>query len=135
MNLHFEPKQSGDVCFDVIPAFERTGLVHTAFSTRLGGVSKGQCASMNLGFGRGDERERVLKNYELFCKGAGFSFPSLVLSRQVHKDTILTVGQNERGTGLTKAPFEDADGLMTDQGGYALSPFTRTACPFIFSTR
>ena len=37
-------------------------LVH-AFSTRLGGVSAGPFASLNLGFGRGDPAGNVMENY------------------------------------------------------------------------
>lgn len=32
-----------------------------AFSTRFGGVSEGGLASLNLGFNRGDVRERVIE--------------------------------------------------------------------------
>ena len=48
---------------------EKGGLVYMtapvisakhAFTTRYGGVSEGYLASLNLGFNRSDERERVL---------------------------------------------------------------------------
>ena len=34
--------------------------VRHAFTTKFGGVSRGDCESLNLGFNRGDERENVL---------------------------------------------------------------------------
>ena len=43
------------------PLLEGCGLVSHGFSTRLGGVSEGELSSMNLGFSRGDDRERVLE--------------------------------------------------------------------------
>ena len=36
--------------------------VRHAFSTKYGGVSTGDCASMNLGFGRGDDPENVFQH-------------------------------------------------------------------------
>ena len=48
------------------------------FTTRLGGVSKGPLASLNLGMHRGDEPENVAQNFRLlgnalgFCAGVGF---------------------------------------------------------------
>ena len=42
---------------------KQSWLTH-AFSTRLGGVSSGCFASMNLGFGRGEEDKIVAENYK-----------------------------------------------------------------------
>ena len=57
---------------------EKNGLIYMtspvigakhAFSTRFGGVSEGGLASLNLGFNRGDVRERVMENYRLPGRG------------------------------------------------------------------
>ena len=45
------------------PALSETGLVRHGFSTRMGGVSRGPYASMNLSFTRGDDPEAVRENY------------------------------------------------------------------------
>ena len=41
------------------------GAAH-GFSTRLGGVSEGIFATLNLGANRGDDREKVRENYRRF---------------------------------------------------------------------
>ena len=46
------------------PLFQETGIVTSAFSTRLGGVSEGYYSSLNLSFDRGDDPERVLENFK-----------------------------------------------------------------------
>ena len=61
------------------------------FTTRLGGVSQGFLASMNIGTSRGDSRENVLKNYEILGKILDFDPHNLVLSRQVHSDIVRAV--------------------------------------------
>lgn len=129
MEIGFARVEKEGVVYYTIPAFERTGLVKTAFSTRLGGVSSGHCASMNLGFGRGDSRENVLKNYQILCAALDIDPASLVLSRQIHTDTILKVGTAHRGIGLTRPPFEDADGLMSDEPGVTLTTFYADCVP------
>lgn len=54
-------KESAGVTYLSFPALENTGLVSHAFSTRLGGVSKGDYATMNFSFTRGDNRDDVLE--------------------------------------------------------------------------
>ena len=46
------------------------GVCH-GFSTRPGGVSPAPWDSLNLGVGRGDDLERVRKNYRRFCAVLG----------------------------------------------------------------
>ena len=46
------------------PILEETGLVRHLFTTRLGGVSQHEFASMNFSVDRGDTGENVAANYE-----------------------------------------------------------------------
>ena len=56
--------EAGDtVPFLEYPMLRKTGLVYHGFSTRLGGVSEGCYASMNLSFDRGDDPEAVRENF------------------------------------------------------------------------
>ena len=71
-----------------VPAFDRTGLCLTAFTTRLGGVSKSPLDTMNLGFGRGDDREAVLENYRILGNKLGFDHSRMVAFTQVHKADV-----------------------------------------------
>ena len=47
---HIFDEVCGEVPFLTYPLFEKTGVVKSAFSTRIGGVSKGCYESMNLSF-------------------------------------------------------------------------------------
>ena len=53
------------------PLLEETGCVKHLFTTRLGGVSQGIFATMNLGFHRGDHPEHVHENYRIVGKALG----------------------------------------------------------------
>jgi len=63
----------------------RTGLrlVH-GFTDRLGGVSTGRYASLNLGRKWGDDPEAVSENYARVARAAGYAPDCLRLVRQVH---------------------------------------------------
>ena len=102
------------------------------FTTRLGGVSRGHLAAMNIGTHRGDAPESVLRNYAILGKAIGFSPEKLVLTRQKHTDIILQVGAAHWGAGLTAPELEECDGLITNVPGTALTVFTADCTPILF---
>ena len=67
-----------------------SGLLY-GFSTRLGGVSTGSLASLNLGVNRPDSKQNLIENYRIFCDGIGVDYNNVVLPRQVHSDIIFSV--------------------------------------------
>mgnify|MGYP004479502605 CR=1 FL=1 len=90
------------------------------FTTRLGGVSGGYLASMNLGQRRGDTMENVLKNYEILGEAIGFDPHQVVCAVQVHRDDIRLATQEDWGKGLYVHTDYEADGLITNTPGTAL---------------
>ena len=114
------------------PKLTACGQVKHTFSTRLGGVSEGECGSMNLSFNRNDSRENVLKNYELLCSAVGINTDNLVLSRQTHTNNVLCVDASHRGTGITLPSFCDVDGLITDCPEVALVTQYADCTPLLF---
>ena len=76
--------EKNGVVYYTFPLFEREGLVH-GFSTRIGGVSKGDLATMNLSFTRGDDEEAVRENHRRFAGAVGYDVEKLVFSNQVHE--------------------------------------------------
>ena len=77
-------KEKDGVTWFSFPRLEQTGIVLQAFSTRLGGCSKGFLESMNLGFSRGDDPEAVMENYRRISGAVGFPLDSIVTSDQTH---------------------------------------------------
>ena len=59
------------------------GVTH-AFTTRLGGVSQGIYASLNLGMSLGDDPAHVKENYGLICKALDIAEDDIVFSKQIH---------------------------------------------------
>lgn len=108
------------------------GAAH-GFSTRLGGVSEGVFASLNLGHTRGDDPEQVRENYRRFCAATGVGrVEDMVLSHQVHEDNVRVCTLADRGKGLDYERDYDADGLMTDIPGLPLTIFSADCIPILF---
>ena len=124
--------KKGDLEYIQFPKLNATGCVRHTFSTRHGGVSEGDFATMNLSFNRGDKRENVFKNYEILCSAVGIDPENLVLSKQTHTNNVKIVTKNDIGTGTTKSEFCDIDGLITNESGVALVTQYADCTPLLF---
>lgn len=121
------------VTYVSFPLLEREGVV-CAFTTRLGGVSKGDCTSMNLSFTRGDAEEDVRENYRRIGECLGIDMDQAVLSHQVHKTDLYMVTEEDKGRGIRpgKERLFEIDGLMTREKGIPLVTFFADCVPLIF---
>lgn len=104
-----------------------------AFTTRMGGVSRGRYASMNMGFLNGDKRENVLENYRRIFDILGLDHKKAVLSHQTHTDNIRIVTKEDIGKGIVRdRDYTDIDGLITNVKGVALVTQFADCVPLIF---
>jgi YfiH family protein len=92
-----------------------------AFTTRVGGVSEGPYASLNLGRKSGDDVAHVDENRRIACAGLGADLEALALNYQVHSDRVLRAAAGMRG--------EHADGLWTDEPGQAILAMSADCLP------
>jgi len=91
------------------------------FTTRVGGVSEGPYASLNLGRKSGDEVERVDENRRIACDAVGADLAKLTLNYQVHSDRVIRAAPGVRG--------EHADGLWTDEPGQPILAMSADCLP------
>ncbi len=123
----------GGLTYLTFPALEECGLVEHMFTTRLGGVSEGIYASMNLSFSRGDKEEHVLENYRRVAEALGCKIEDMVATRQTHTTNIRVVTARDRGKGVVHpTDYEDIDGMITDEPGIALAAFYADCVPLYF---
>ncbi len=113
--------------------YEASPLLTTphGFSTRLGGVSEGHLASLNLGIHRGDRPQRVRENYRRFCAATETDPARIVMANQVHGVRVRRVTEGDiKPDLLADTPFE-ADGLVTDVPGITLAVFSADCIPIL----
>lgn len=97
MKHGFKTNTTCGVTYLSVPAFDETGLAVTCFSTRLGGVSASPLNEMNLGFGRGDDKSNVIRNYELLGNAAGFDALRTVAFSQIHRNGVCVASDRDAG--------------------------------------
>ncbi len=126
--------EAGDtVPFLEYPMLRKTGLVYHGFSTRLGGVSEGCYASMNLSFDRGDDPEAVRENFRRIGNAIGVNVEDMVMSKQTHTTNVRVVTEEDRGKGVVKErDYTDVDGLVTDVRGICLVTSYADCVPLYF---
>ena len=90
------------------------------FSTRLGGVSEGDLASLNLDWRRGDREENVLENFRRLGAAVGFAPEDIVVSRQIHSTIVERVGQADRDSHF-RGTSRERDGHVSDETNVPLS--------------
>ena len=102
------------------------------FTTRLGGVSEGECSSLNLSFNRKDNKENIIKNYRIIADAIGVDFDKMVLSNQIHDNKIRVVQPADAGKGLvTESDIIGFDGLSTNYSGIPLVTFYADCVPVL----
>lgn len=132
-NRHVLEENTDYVPYLEYPMLKDTGIVRHGFSTRLGGVSEGYYASMNLSFDRGDKKEAVAENFRRIGEALGVRCEDMVLSRQTHTTNVRIVTDADRGKGITRErDYTDVDGLVTNVPGICLVTSYADCVPLFF---
>ena len=103
------------------------GPYRVAFSTRLGGVSEGPFASLNLGVLTDDGPERVVANRRRLCEALGADPETATMAWQVHGGVVTEA--TPRGVVRPGTVFERCDGLWSDRRGQAMMLVTADCLP------
>ena len=82
------------------------------FTTRFGGVSGGDYASLNLGSDRGDDPDCVRENHARLCSLFGVGPDDACVTKQVHGNVVREVTEKDKHVCLSVTPYV-ADGLVT----------------------
>lgn len=111
-------------------ALDQLPWLKNGFSTRYGGVSTDYLSSLNLGFGRGDLEENVVKNHEIIAEAIGFSPRSIVSSHQTHTTNVKIVTKDDCEKGIYQPrDYENVDGMITNEPGITLATYYADCVP------
>ena len=102
--------------------WEPPGPYAVAFTTRVGGVSEGPYASLNLGRRTGDDVERVDENRRRVCAELGADSSRLALNYQHHSPDVHRAIAGSRGD-------REGDGLWTDEPGLPVAALAADCVP------
>jgi len=110
----------------IAPAWNVDARVHALMSARVGGVSAGAWASLNLGVAVGDDPAAVTENRRRFAEALGV--PTVYL-RQVHRIAVLRLRAGD-GDGIGAEP---ADAAITTDSGIACTVQVADCLPVLFA--
>ncbi|MFA9422168.1 MAG: peptidoglycan editing factor PgeF [Sedimentibacter sp.] len=121
-----------DFKYLTFPSLEEHENLFHCFTTRAGGVSEGQFASMNLGFKTGDKQENVMENYKIMVEKLKIKIEDIVETHQTHTNNIRYVTENEKGRAMKEPNYTNVDGLFTNKRNVALMTFHADCTPVFF---
>lgn len=123
------------VPYITFPVLSKIPFINHGFSTKLGGVSTGHMATMNLGYGGPmlDDPANVLENFLLITESMGIDPNTIVRSWQVHKTNIRLVTKEDCGKGLYRdRDYNEIDGLISNTPGVTLVTNYADCVPLFF---
>jgi polyphenol oxidase len=102
-------------------------------TTRHGGVSAGNFASLNLSLTIGDEEARVLENRRRVAAALGAAPGDFVFCEQVHGGVAAVVGRADRGRGSRghDSTVPGADALVTADPGTVVAVLAADCVPIV----
>ncbi len=124
----FAMRSSGSILY---VASRKLAAVNHGFSSRLGGVSTGPYAGLNLGLHVGDDPAKVVDNRERWIKVFGSSIHEVVAGEQVHGTSVAVVGRKDWGKGSQDQDdaLSGCDALISTEPGTALISFYADCVP------
>jgi YfiH family protein len=103
------------------------GPYRVAFSTRIGGVSEAEFASLNLGILTDDDPARVIVNRTRLCEAVGADPDGATMAWQRHGRTVTRA--QPRGIVTPGTVYDHCDGLWSDEPGRAMLLLTADCMP------
>jgi YfiH family protein len=128
----YELRERGGLRVLAWPALDRYP-VDALVTTRHGGVSAGDYATLNLSFGVGDRPQDVLENRRRAAAALGGDLADFVFGSQVHGAVARVVTRTDRGRGaaVADAGVGEADALVTGDPGTALGAVVADCVPIV----
>ena len=107
--------------------WDAPGPYRVAFSTRVGGVSEGPFASLNLGILTEDDPARVVQNRSRLCDAVGADPNDATMAWQRHGANVTRA--DARGIVMPGTVYDHCDGLWSDEPGRAMLLLTADCMP------
>lgn len=90
------------------------------FTSRIGGVSEGPFATLNLAINKEDRHSNTIENFRRFSEAIGVHTDDLVMINYEHGNNVERVDAQDNGKGVTKEELPFCDGLVTGIKGLVL---------------
>lgn len=122
------------VLFEIKRWVDQEPYITAGISSRLGGVSKAEMASLNCALHVNDDVNDVIINRRKLIERVGFPLKAWTCAEQVHSNKIAVVELKDRGRGRNsrEEAFPATDGMITNCRGVVLTVFFADCVPLYF---
>jgi len=134
MEPFVESDAGGTAALRLRPWDGRFPRLTAGFTSRRGGVSESEFASLNCGLHVGDDPDRVEENRKMAARAAGMPFEAWTSAEQVHGNGVAVVTAADRGRGRDRLhpAVPAADALITREKGILLAGLFADCVPLYF---
>lgn len=114
---------------------ESLGFLEHIYTTRKGGVSEGECESLNLGINKNDTKENVYENFRRVAEVLGGERDSIFVLNQVHENTVHVLLSGEESPFYDMEKRVSADGIVSREAGRIFGVFTADCVGIILADK
>lgn len=116
--------------FDHLKALPK---VQHYISTRKGGVSQGEFATLNISLGTADSRANILENRHRIAQMMGVSNEQLIFPRQTHSAVVQLITEEKRNKGFLwlSDHLSCTDALITQEKNCCISVISADCVPLL----
>ncbi len=105
-------------------------LTH-GFTTRKGGVSTGEYATLSMSPWRGDDINNVHDNERILCESLSLKLNNLTATKQEHTDNIEVIDESRIGYGINKPWDKGVDACITTLKNVPLLCYSADCVPVL----
>ncbi len=128
--------EKNGVKYLTIPSFLEAGYEKHCYTTRIGGVSKGAFASLNLSKTRESSPENKEENYRRVCGVLSVPYESLAIVNYAHGDGIYCAQKTDAGKGITRqSDLPACDAMVVCEPGITAVTLHADCVPVFFADR
>jgi YfiH family protein len=128
----FKLTKKGPITFLQSEEFSQIPVILHGFCTRIGGVSGGPFASLNVSPREGDPPEQVRENWQRLASAFEIPCEQFFVVNQVHGEQVLVIEDAHSCRSLENRRF---DAIVTDRPGVAIGIKTADCAPVLLFDR
>ncbi len=122
----------GSIAIETSPLLSKFGNLIHGFTTRKGGVSCGDYATLSLSPWRGDDINNIRENERILCESLSLDTERLTSTKQEHTDVVEIIDENRIGYGITVPWSKGVDACITTLKNVPLLCYSADCVPILF---
>ena len=132
----FLVREKNGVIYLMIPSFAEAGFEKHCYTTRIGGVSGGCYASLNLSKTRENSPQNKEENYRRVCGALGVPYESLAIVNYAHGDGVYAASAADAGKGiLRESDLPPCDAMIIHETGITAVTLHADCVPVFFADK